>query len=340
MAFRKSLELKKSKSKGFSLPKCFQLSGLTKTLFPCKSTTQRNNDNYVFFSYESKSSSEPNSTHNPATSTMIDYVDSNACSTANTRNSQNRFHVSNITQHQNDYYVLESDSFDNYQPYQYYNQVFDESDHETPRSSFISVSSISTCYNDYDDLTIVKHNNSPLVELTLNRSEDSLNNTTEYLHSTKIFSEPHNYEMPNSLSPLPTNKQSTLLHSPVSTTDSTSSSMSSYHSRFQEISSGLQSLIDGISEIIEDSSREETHVCTCDYEATFVDDVTVQFADTIQILRDNNDDWIYVQVSTDGRKGFIPKSIVTEMKAFIHQLKERQSQLSLTFSQLDLHHKH
>jgi hypothetical protein len=75
------------------------------------------------------------------------------------------------------------------------------------------------------------------------------------------------------------------------------------------------------------SSSNEIYVCTCEYQGTFVEDLSVQFAETIRILRDNKDEWLYVESSQDGRKGYIPRDIAIDFKQFINQLKSHQAQL-------------
>lgn len=98
----------------------------------------------------------------------------------------------------------------------------------------------------------------------------------------------------------------------------------------------IETLITSLSVLVEeenDRSRvhddagvlnNRTYVVSSDYDATFVDDLSVQFADTVKILRDNNDDWLYVQVSGDGgRCGYVPRTIVLDLKQFVKQLKEQ-----------------
>ena len=84
-----------------------------------------------------------------------------------------------------------------------------------------------------------------------------------------------------------------------------------------------QSMISYLSSTVNDENSNATHICTSNYEATFVDDVTVKFADMVKILRSNsNDEWVQVQVASDGRKGFVPKNIILDIKQFISQLKQ------------------
>lgn len=75
------------------------------------------------------------------------------------------------------------------------------------------------------------------------------------------------------------------------------------------------------------SSNEQIYVCTCDYQGTFVEDLSVQFADKIRILRDNNEEWLYVESSHDGKKGYIPRDIAIDAYQFIDQLSQHHSKL-------------
>ncbi|CAF0916949.1 unnamed protein product [Brachionus calyciflorus] len=313
MAFRKSIEPnQKPKSKGLSLPKCFQLSGITKTLFPCKAAPHHNHENYVIMDYGNKTNSTVTS-NGPATSTMIESRDNY------TQESLHRFYFSGLNR-KNDYYHL--------QPENEYNQMYHNGGYvdieETPRNN-MSISSITSYFTDTEDITIVNNNASPTSHQKNHQSDESY---TECLHSTKIDHDNvlTSSVIPNCLSPLSNNKHSTMLHSPIQVANLGSNSKISNTSNYMEISTQLESLIMNLSSIYDE--RNDTHVCAQNYEATFVDDVTVNFADTLKVLRDNNDDWVYVQISSDGRKGFIPKNIVSDLKDFIEQLKEHHHQLS------------
>ena len=105
-------------------------------------------------------------------------------------------------------------------------------------------------------------------------------------------------------------------------------------SSIQIIEYKIDSLIASMSVLIEEEESQisgamynRTYVVSSEYEATFYDDLTVQFAETVKILRDNHDDWLYVQVSTDGRCGFVPRTIVLDLKQFVKQLKEEHYSL-------------
>ena len=54
----------------------------------------------------------------------------------------------------------------------------------------------------------------------------------------------------------------------------------------------------------------------------------------IKILRDNNDEWLFVQVASDGRQGYIPRTIVLDLNKFLTQLKQHHAQFS-SFSSID-----
>lgn len=99
---------------------------------------------------------------------------------------------------------------------------------------------------------------------------------------------------------------------------------------YQQVSA-IDSLISSMSDLIEEEeisgAINRTYVVSSEYEATFYDDLTVQFAETVKILRDNNDDWLYVQVATDRRCGFVPRTIVLDLKQFVKQLKEEHYSL-------------
>jgi hypothetical protein len=89
----------------------------------------------------------------------------------------------------------------------------------------------------------------------------------------------------------------------------------------------LLNLTSNLNESNSSSSSNDLYVCTCDYQGTFVEDLSVQFADTIKILRDNKDEWLYVESSQGGRKGYIPRDIAIDFNQFIYQLKSHQAEL-------------
>ncbi len=63
-----------------------------------------------------------------------------------------------------------------------------------------------------------------------------------------------------------------------------------------------------------------THVIIENYVATFVDDISVVFADTLSIISENNEESVLVEVVRDCRRGFVPRSIVRKIGHFQQQL--------------------
>ncbi len=219
-------------------------------------------------------------------------------------------------------------------------------DTENTRHRRASLLSVSTFKSDSNCET-VHHNRSPLSEYKSNyQLDESSTILYECLHSTKISSSTKNItqaceqcpqcnitkiQETTTLSPFSTKSKlsldspllssSTASTSPISSRhiDSQDSSMSSNTSSIQP----YQSMISYLSSTVNDENSNATHICTSNYEATFVDDVTVKFADMVKILRSNsNDEWVQVQVASDGRKGFVPKNIILDIKQFINQLKQ------------------
>ena len=129
------------------------------------------------------------------------------------------------------------------------------------------------------------------------------------------------FELKNSLE---SSSSLSLTDSPVSS----SSQIESFNRPNNDEYSNQLSIIDSMISNLSIVDDEETQVCTNNYEATFVDDVTVHFADTVRILRDNKDEWLYVQVVDDGRQGFVPRTIVLDLNQFIQQLKQHKDQLT------------
>ncbi len=196
------------------------------------------------------------------------------------------------------------------------------------QDSFTSDISCKTDIN-YESLTIVKDNSkSPLnsVSNSSNPLDYSILSTAECLHSTKIESNCAEHVLPK-LSPR-LNKFSSnfcINDSPVSC----SSRIENNSSSIVPTDADLSNLDSVISELSIQATNIESmaSVCVSDYEATFVDDVTVHFADTVRILRDDNEEWLYVQVE-DGQTGFIPRTIVIELNQFIEKLIEHRQQLN------------
>ena len=154
-----------------------------------------------------------------------------------------------------------------------------------------------------------------------------------YLQSTKLCDDPNSTCVKSRPSPphhLPTMSTTTIGNTTPKQHSTMLSSSPPHFSNLEESSimsenaSNLESMIQSLTMLIEDDGEhEDKFVCSTDYEATFVDDLSVQFADTVKILRDNNDDWLFVQLAGDGRCGFVPRTIVLDLKQFVKQLKEQ-----------------
>jgi hypothetical protein len=204
------------------------------------------------------------------------------------------------------------------------------------QSSYYSMCNETTDIN-YESLTIVNDNKnkSPINNFKSNQFDISINSISECLHSTKISSD---YSQCNftenkfqSLSPKHSLDLSMSLQSLNDSPILSSSHIDSDHPPVNPSNelSMIDSLISNLSIASNDNDAcETTRVCTTNYEATFVDDVSVQYADTVRILKDNNDEWLYVQVLNDGRTGFVPKTIVLDLNQFILQLRQHRDQLT------------
>lgn len=359
------------------MPKC--ISGLKRSLFPCKYNPQVNQENYVMFNYDSPNNTNSSSLQQPpATSTMIDSsffktTNNNTYVRSFKKKTTNKNHHGENLAFQRTVSCIEgtttSDNSDmstfvNGSPTTYYYQLLQTADDEmeisrkTATSPFESHNADQiTANDDYDDLTIVKHNNSPMSSNYTATSnyfqldEFSMIGNNDYcLQSTKLSSvcedemhmqggggsstcvQCHRVTSPPPPHPTPQQHSTMLSHSPD---DPSSTTFATLSSNFESIIHGLSMLIeneDQHSEQIdsmENHVNSRTYVCSTDYEATFVDDLSVHFADTVKILKDNHDDWLYVQVSTDGRRGYVPKTIVLDLKQFMHQLKENHLNISL-----------
>lgn len=70
------------------------------------------------------------------------------------------------------------------------------------------------------------------------------------------------------------------------------------------------------------------YFCISNYEAIFVDDLTVNAGQPIQILKDNIDnEWFFVQVCD--KQGYVPKNVVANINSYLNQLKKQTSTMSL-----------
>ena len=79
-------------------------------------------------------------------------------------------------------------------------------------------------------------------------------------------------------------------------------------------------------------------VCISSYTAMFVEDLTVNAGDAVHVLKDNNDDWLLVQlVESNDRQGYVPRDIVVNIHLYLSFLnqqisKSKSSTISLPIS--------
>ena len=329
------------------------MSGLTKNLFNCKSNSQQQ-INYEYLPYQSNNQTSNTTmqfSNHPATSTMIESQE-NLNTISYNQMCNNNYHLisSQESTHSQNEISIERQNIENEcMRMQYYKQDNFALD-ETEQSRCYSISDLSvtaTQNSDYEMVTIVPHNNSPLSDYKNYDNMDDTGSTCslEYLHSTKLSSVAENHcstqlncscQINTHKSPLSSTDSNIGLESPLLSSSSiTPESNSGYllsSSEENEIELQLrtyQSMISNLSTTLNDEESDVTHICTNNYEATFVDDISVHFADTVRILRNDNEEWLYVQVASDGRQGFVPKTIVLDLKQFIDQLKQHHTQVQI-----------
>lgn len=291
---------------------------ITKTLFNCKSKHHIKNGNYEFISYGEETNKHIYNDTEPISSTMIDYR-------SNIPKPNMYYECNN--------YAFETSCIENISHISQTNgDTLCNSAQETEltrRQLHNSNDSNQRTELDYESLTIVENNKSPLTTFRATNLDLSINSLSECLHSTKIETQcvlPE-HKCSTFLSPNCSKLRSSLeSSSSPSLTDSPVSSSSHIES---EINHEQISVIDSIITNLSTTEEvESTRVCNNNYEATFVDDVSVHFADQVRILRDNNDEWLYVQVMGDGRQGYVPRTIVLDLNQFIQQLKLHKEQLT------------
>jgi hypothetical protein len=298
--------------------KCIQFAGLSKKFkLPCKQNQQGKNVNYEYFSYEavcnqnSTTIKEQDSLYfltNTNTSVISNDLIEMSCSTqrpiSSTMIQSNHSHASSIES-------FSSHSMSQITPS--HNEL-----QEVCKSScsfFFETTYQSN--NEEETLQLIRHQ-SPLNTLYVS------NNDYDFLQSTKIQSN------------IPYDKlkceQTSIIQPPVSASTFYASSYNHSNLELDDLIvsqiQAFETIIEGLSTTIHEQSEDETHICTVGYVAQFVDDVSVQFADTVKILKDDpNNDWLFVRVASDGRKGFVPKNILMELNDFIKQLKDQHSEL-------------
>ena len=144
--------------------------------------------------------------------------------------------------------------------------------------------------------TIIQ-NLSPAGQYCLVNSSSAYSINDYFLQSTKILNDISRIEQ-------------SILPSPVISSTSLEDSINEYNS--------LNSFLTHLYSVQQQAIS--THVCVCDYEATFVNDLQVLVGDVVQVLKSNDDEWFMVQLD-DGRQGFVPKRVVTDINDFISCLE-------------------
>lgn len=344
------------------LKRCFP--GLTKNLFPsCRSNPHSKNMNYEYLEYSRNASSNGNMINETTTvssddqtmiesrpaaaSTMINeyggytlmsnsqiYDDDDDDQTEMTRNAT-------IQADNHDYFATNSSADDtmtleptqrqtspiaNHQPqgdyYYYYTNGDQNSSFDCMHSTQISNS--DTCFQ-----CQVPQNLSPMSNAsTCSHQRSETSSSSSYLSERPIS--PISPPPPSLLTTINSNNSNyenvffdTTSCSQSLVELSTFDSMIEYFS--ETLSSAENTQISGDDST--SSSSNSSHVCSSAYEATFVEDVSVHFADTVRIIRDNNDEWLYVRVATDGRQGYVPRNIVMDLKQFVDQLVKTRADL-------------
>jgi len=256
---------------------------IAKNLFKCKSSKRYQAQNYEFISYgtsQSENSSRLDTSDMPrAVSTMIQDPSFNATSNQQfnfDKSSDISIYISDEQLH-NQFLIPEEETITN-------ETALDDTE-VTRRTSFNSINFYSR-----EEVTIVRKSTSPISNTKIRF--ESLSESCEYLHSTKISDQDLTRQQPS--------------------LESTNASDFSEHLTY-------------IDTIIHNSkSVSATHACIQDYEATFVDDVSVSFADSVTVLKDDNEEYFYVQVESDGRRGFVPRNVVLGIDDFIAQLNQHR----------------
>jgi len=178
-----------------------------------------------------------------------------------------------------------------------------------------SCNSFSSSKTTYDPEVSIASNNSPLSKYqTLHI--DTISSSCEYLHSTELS------DQANTTGLLPMSP-SLLFPRADAPNNSVVSSVSD-----EGVSNELRLVDSIIKDISYACEGDSTHVVINDYQATFVDDISVTFAERLNIIRDDNDEWVFVEVSNDGRTGFVPRRIVTSIAYFKQQLVDHRSSIS------------
>lgn len=164
---------------------------------------------------------------------------------------------------------------------------------------------------DCDDTTILQHDNSSFSNVfLLNSTADSSKSFDEkfYLQSTKITNTNDKYSQCDNINDL---------ESPVSSSTLIEySNLNIYHSLLINLMNKLK-------------TTQAKYVCAKDYEATFIDDISVTSGDLVEIVKNCSEEWVMVRVASNfnnqTKQGYIPREIVCEVGAYINYLNSKIS---------------
>lgn len=279
---------------------------VNKTIFRCKNSKSNPND-YTFVSYDRISNNQDSQNQSIISSQSGPRAMSTMIQTASTSSeyqlfpSKSDLHF-NFEKSDVSLYISEEQLLDQF-------QSTEESDFEITRRQSVDSVTIS----DSAEISC-GHQISPISLKTLCPSTSV--ETVEYLQSTELSKDLFDYqdESANSELTLPFLKSSSLCQK--------SSEENEIKVKFIESMIQSLSLSDSYS-----SSTDATHVIISDYNATFVGDLTVSLSDTVCILKDENTEWIQVQVTKSGLIGFIPRDTVLNINEFVTQLKVHRESL-------------
>ena len=71
-------------------------------------------------------------------------------------------------------------------------------------------------------------------------------------------------------------------------------------------------------------SNKANYVCTKDYKATFVEDLDISRGDCVSIIKDDNQEWLYVQLIHNGLHGYVPRESISDIQSYIKHLELQQ----------------
>lgn len=283
---------------------------ITKTIFRCKNS-KRNRNDYTFVSYDRISNNQDSQNRSNISSQSGPRAMSTMIQTASNSfeyqlfPSKSDLHF-NFEKSDVSLYISEEQLLDQFQSAE--ESTLHHSDLEITRRQ--SVNSVTTC----DTVEIPCSNQiSPISFKTLCPSTSV--ETVEYLQSTELSNDIFNYQdMSSNLEfTLPFFQSSSLSHK--------SSEENDFKIKF------IDTMIQNLSLSDSSPSTCATHVIITDYDATFVGDLTVNLSDTVCILKDDNHEWIQVQVTKSGLVGFVPRTAVLEINQFVTQLKVHRESL-------------